>query len=370
MKHLFIFIAVLAILLGCSIREDYSGGSDHPNEITGQAIKQDIQSQSPLVANLYPLEPQQIPSALMRSVAPPTPIVRNDTCDTLGQFRFINVIPGTYRIEILSTDSAQVVLSNIIHVTDRDTIRLSPMQMVKSTSIWIRLEPGSSIVCDSRLELQGTLYSPTLNANGLCVFPFAPAGMEFQLVQQMDSTVTLGTIQALVDSTQDTVIQVITPNGIESCPTTPQCNSSETPVTLLLNSYGCLEQWRCDLSDTNYFLARQDTLLYGTPQLYIDSSNHSDTLSLSINDLVELRLITNGSTGFFWSTPERGTSLLFENRNVAIDTTIDTMMVGESSWRVIRIKALSKQFQPITWYYSRTDSTEAIDTFMVYMDVQ
>jgi predicted secreted protein len=359
MKRRFLFTLFLLSFCfwDCSKNQnEIAGRSDHPNEIVGQVLSPDSSGKPTCVAHLFPLKKASFL------------VDRVDTADANGFFRFTNVTPGSYRVEAYNADSSEATLSDVFSVDNQDSLNLDILSLASATSISLQFSSGQGVRCDSSLTLENTFYTPVLEDNGLCVFPFMPSGMTFNLIQE-GNPVSLGTVV----STKSTQVQSVTSEGILFCLIEPLCNSEETPVVMEYTEVGCIKRWRCDVSDSVYDLAKKDTSFVqdtSSIAVVLDSLNSGDTLILSILDYVKIYLSTNAGSGYSWSGPrDAGQSVVTVSRYEMMDGA-DSILDGVSSWHIIYLRSLSLQNQWLTWVYSKGDSIEVpADTFQILLQV-
>jgi predicted secreted protein len=171
---IWIFFFLLAVLnSGCSfVSEDpVAGGSDHPNEIIGSAIVND-QPLAGAKVTLYKIdEPAKI---LLKTATTYTyTLDQIETTNSKGHFTFKEVSPGTYQVEILSSDSTVISLSEILQKTDSG-LDLKGIELTPSTSL-NGIIIGNDI--PESIMLLNTPYQSLVSPDGHFNFPIIPNQM-------------------------------------------------------------------------------------------------------------------------------------------------------------------------------------------------
>lgn len=424
-----IYFVCLSVLFwgACSSQNEVAGGSDHPNQIVGKVRPHTGQTDSNLQYEVR-LYQRSRSVSLARQVAriEDLPVLMDSLdCDSSGVFRFMDVNRGQYYVEAISSDSGGVVLSTqvVMALTSSDQgdpIELGYLALREPFSLDIPKDWLNEDGCDSIFFVVGTHYV-SKEENGNCLIPFIASGEDYEIAriaqpstilasfsavssaEQMSSSEeelrssSLSSSLAVSSSSKESLSSAETlssssasqpssssearsSSDVEKSSSSPESSSSQvvcgpSPVCpagsaldVLSSMQGCVDSWRCAISDADYAQNYADsTLLELESNVVALTLKDGDTAHLTLNTVYEFQMTRNVSLGLSWVEKVIGEQSLIQYMwQGNLDSLASDSVLAEQK---IRLKPIAPQFQELLWVYQSGDSLVApLDTFRLWLD--
>lgn len=99
-----------------------------------------------------------------------------------------------------------------------------------------------------------------------------------------------------------------------------------------------------------------------TPREIVTVDKDTHTITLKTGDVCEIKFITNASTGFWWQWINRPEITVVDSMGNRYVSNAPAGMVGASSTRYWKFKAMQRGTQTLKFVYARGNRNEAIKT--------
>ncbi|HSQ40644.1 MAG TPA: hypothetical protein VLM37_00020 [Fibrobacteraceae bacterium] len=243
------------LMLACSSPDKVSGGSDHPNEITGEVLTSAWDNKS------VDLSQAQVRLFAYGDSTSVSTLVSTVSCDSIGGFQFSITDSGVYYLEAISGDSTEVALGPVFEFVSGGT-HVDSLSLLEAVSITVYYaEADANPSCEKALWLSGTHYVAEFDSTAAAFsFPVIPQGLNAKLVDlngcllyayevPSDSSISSFSL-GIVEASQTSNLYLLTSNSFSECQPEMDCPDGQSVQIETTDSFGCVSEWTCVTDST------------------------------------------------------------------------------------------------------------------------